>query len=105
MPPRNILFVLLGALVLLVLTNSLYVIKETERGVLLKFGEVVNADLKPGLHWKVPFVNNVRKLLVVPPRSISVRADLIPFNIAATSDVSAKNTATGYNAPNANHAA
>jgi membrane protease subunit HflC len=61
MPPRNILFILLGALVLLVVSNSLYVIKETERGVLLKFGEVVNADLKPGLHWKVPFVNNVRK--------------------------------------------
>lgn len=61
MPPRNILFILLAALVVLVLSNSLYVIKETERGVLLKFGEVVNADLRPGLHWKVPFVNNVRK--------------------------------------------
>jgi membrane protease subunit HflC len=55
------LFILLAALVVLVLSNSLYVIKETERGVLLKFGEVVNADLRPGLHWKVPFVNNVRK--------------------------------------------
>jgi len=35
-------------------------LKETERGVLLKFGEVVDPDLKPGLHIKVPFVNNVR---------------------------------------------
>jgi HflC protein len=50
-----------GALVLLVASNSLYVIKETERGVLLRFGEVVNPDLKPGLHLKIPFVNNVRK--------------------------------------------
>jgi membrane protease subunit HflC len=42
-------------------SNSLYVIKETERGVLLRFGEVVDPDLKPGLHLKIPFVNNVRK--------------------------------------------
>lgn len=48
------------ALVLVVLSNSLYVVRETERGVLLKFGEVVNPDLKPGIHLKVPFVNNVR---------------------------------------------
>jgi len=52
---------ILLALVAMVLSNSLYVIKETERGVLLKFGEVVNPDLKPGIHLKVPFVNNIRR--------------------------------------------
>jgi len=36
-------------------------VKETERAVLLKFGQVVNPDIKPGLHVKIPFVNNVRK--------------------------------------------
>ena len=49
------------AIVLVVLSNSLYVIRETQRGVLLKFGEVVDPDLKPGIHIKVPFVNSVRK--------------------------------------------
>ena len=44
-----------------VLSNSIYVISETQRGVLLKFGEVVKADLAPGLHFKVPFVDSVRK--------------------------------------------
>jgi len=53
-------FGVLAALAFIVLSNSLYVVKETERGVLLKFGEVVEPDLKPGLHLKVPFVNNVR---------------------------------------------
>ena len=55
---------LLGTLIffgLLVLSNSLYVISETQRGVLLKFGEVVEADLMPGLHFKIPFVDSVRK--------------------------------------------
>jgi membrane protease subunit HflC len=49
------------ALALFIASNTLYVIKETERGVLLRFGEVVNPDIKPGLHAKIPFVNNVRK--------------------------------------------
>ena len=52
---------ILTALILIVASNSLYVIRETERGVLLKFGEVVNPNLQPGLHLKVQFVNNVRK--------------------------------------------
>ena len=48
-------------LVLFVLPNSIFVISETERGVLLKFGEVVKSDLSPGLHFKIPFVDNVRR--------------------------------------------
>jgi membrane protease subunit HflC len=44
-----------------VLSNAVFVINETQRGVKLKFGEVVEADLKPGLGWKVPFVDSVRK--------------------------------------------
>lgn len=48
-------------LTLVVLSNSVFVISETQRGVLLKFGEVVNSDLEPGLHFKIPFVDSVRK--------------------------------------------
>ena len=54
-------FLVVAALTLLVASNSLYVIKQTERGVLLQFGEVVDPELEPGLHVKIPFVNNVRK--------------------------------------------
>jgi membrane protease subunit HflC len=61
MSGRNLTITLLLALAVFVASNSLYVIKETERGVLLKFGEVVNPDIQPGLHVKIPFVNNVRK--------------------------------------------
>ena len=51
----------LVAIMVVVLSNSLYVIRETQRSVLLKFGEVVDPDLKPALHLTVPFVNSVRK--------------------------------------------
>ena len=47
--------------VLLALSSSVYVINETERAVKLKFGKVVNPDVKPGLHFKIPFVHKIRK--------------------------------------------
>lgn len=61
MSGRNVTFILIAVLVLFIGTNALYVIKETERAVLLQFGEVVNPSIQPGLHVKIPFVNNVRK--------------------------------------------
>lgn len=48
-------------LVVIITGNSLFVVKETERAVLLQFGELVQADIAPGLHVKVPMVNTVRK--------------------------------------------
>jgi membrane protease subunit HflC len=61
MSGRNLVFVGLALLVVFLASRSLYVIKETEKAVLLQFGEVVNPDIQPGLHVKIPFVNNVRK--------------------------------------------
>tara|TARA_R110001592_G_scaffold61158_22_gene186277 strand:+ start:2782 stop:3657 length:876 start_codon:yes stop_codon:yes gene_type:complete len=55
----TIVILLLGALVLAF--NSLYIVRETERAVLLKFGEVVDPDITVGLHIKTPFVHMVRK--------------------------------------------
>lgn len=61
MSGRNLTLTFMALALLLLASNSLFVIKETERGVLLQFGEVVNPNLAPGLHFKIPFVNSVRK--------------------------------------------
>jgi len=53
--------ILAAVLLLFIVSNSIFVIKETERAVMLQFGEVVNPDIQPGLHVKIPFVNNIRK--------------------------------------------
>ena len=53
---------LIGLVVLLgVVSNAVYVVNERERAVLLKFGEVVETDIQPGLHFKIPVVNDVRR--------------------------------------------
>ena len=51
---------LVFSLLLAVLANSLFVITEFERGVKLQFGKLVNNDLQPGLHFKIPFAEQVR---------------------------------------------
>ncbi|MBS24612.1 MAG: HflC protein [Gammaproteobacteria bacterium] len=56
-------FLSLGFLFLaaVIVSNTLFVVKETERAVMLQFGELVNSDIASGLHVKIPWVNTVRK--------------------------------------------
>lgn len=58
---KSIVSAVLVLILVVVGTSSLFVVKETERAVLLQFGELVRADIEPGLHFKLPYVNTVRK--------------------------------------------
>jgi len=53
------LIILLVAIV--VVSSSVYVVDEREVGIKLQFGEIVESDIMPGLHFKLPFFQNVRK--------------------------------------------
>jgi len=61
MKPTSIFGLIVVLLVVMIGSKSLYIVKETERAIKLRFGEVVEADIPPGLHVKIPFVNTVRK--------------------------------------------
>lgn len=53
-------FVLIGALVLIVLIyNSFFIVQQDQLALRLQLGEIKDADYKPGLHVKLPFVQNV----------------------------------------------
>ncbi len=43
-----------------VLSFSVFTVDEREKAILFRLGEIVKTDIKPGLHFKTPFVNNVR---------------------------------------------
>ncbi len=47
--------------VYLIGSGSLYIIEEKERGVLLRFGKLNESNIEPGLHFKVPFIDQVLK--------------------------------------------
>ncbi|MBR7889732.1 protease modulator HflC [Marinomonas sp. A79] len=54
----SVLFIaLLGVLIA---SQTLFVVNETERAVVLKFGEIVEDDVKPGIHFKLPIMNEVK---------------------------------------------
>jgi membrane protease subunit HflC len=57
---RNVLLGALGAVVAL-LAMALFTVDETQTAIRFQLGEIVQANYKPGLHWKWPLVNNVRK--------------------------------------------
>ena len=40
---------------------STFTVEQRELAVLFRLGEIVRTDYKPGLHFKLPFINNIRK--------------------------------------------
>jgi membrane protease subunit HflC len=61
MNTRSLSLTILAALVLFVASNSVYTVHQTERAILLRFGAVSDADVKPGLHFKLPVAETVRR--------------------------------------------
>jgi membrane protease subunit HflC len=55
----NILFSVLA--VLWLAGQFVFVVREFEKVVLLQFGKLVQADIPPGLHFRVPFMHQVRR--------------------------------------------
>lgn len=56
-------FIVLGLIVALVFVGamSLFTVDEREKVIMLKLGKIEKTDFEPGLHFKIPFINNVRK--------------------------------------------
>jgi len=61
MPIKVVVLAFIVAVAGLLGVNSVFIVSELERAVLLEFGRVVRADIEPGLHLKKPFINEVRK--------------------------------------------
>ncbi len=45
----------------LLLSLSVFTVGEREYAILFRLGEITRSDFKPGLHLKMPLINNVRK--------------------------------------------
>ena len=55
----NRIILVLAVLVAILLSSSLYTVKETQVALKLRLGEIVSIENEPGLKFKTPFVNNV----------------------------------------------
>ena len=45
----------------LVIWASVFTVDERQKAILFKFGEILASDFEPGLHFKMPVINNVKK--------------------------------------------
>lgn len=61
MSTKSLLALIAGGLLAIILWNSFYVVSQTERAILLQFGRIIAEDVQPGLHFKLPYINKVRK--------------------------------------------
>ena len=52
-------FLIAIAVSLVVLGNTLYVISDFERGITTRFGEIIESDIESGIHYKLPFIDEV----------------------------------------------
>ena len=55
----KVLFFIVG--MFLIVNSTVFFVKETQRAMVFQLGEIKRDDLQPGLHFKIPLVNNVRK--------------------------------------------
>jgi len=48
------------AIVIAIISMSVYVVDEREQALVFRFGEIIQADTEPGIKFKMPFVNSVK---------------------------------------------
>ncbi len=58
---RNTIVIAIAVVAILLLSDSVYTVHQTERAILLRFGAVSTADVTPGLHFKMPIAEAVNK--------------------------------------------
>lgn len=60
MSARSMLSLVILLVVVILAGQSMYIVTETQRAVLLHLGKVDNPDISTGLHFKWPFVDEIR---------------------------------------------
>ncbi|NOX42511.1 MAG: protease modulator HflC [Gammaproteobacteria bacterium] len=61
MGTAKVLVLIVVVAVIILVSNSLFTVDERQKVIMFEFGEIVKDDFAPGIHWKIPVMNNVRK--------------------------------------------
>ena len=61
----------------IVLASGFYIVKKEELGLKTRFGKLVQTDIEPGLHYRVPFIEkaHIRSVQRIERHRVSSRAD------------------------------
>ena len=58
---RNMLLAGLVVVIVLLLADAIFTVHERQRALVLRFGEITQVDLEPGLHFKLPIADDAKK--------------------------------------------
>ena len=61
MNPNKLPILIAVVLIAFAVYSSIFTVNERQYAIKFRLGEIVKTDYKPGLHWKIPFINNIRK--------------------------------------------
>ena len=78
----------IGLIALVIISQTFFTVHETQQAIVLQFGDPRAVKDKPGLHWKVPFIQNVtfyekRTLDLDPPPFEVLLTDKKRINVDA----------------------
>lgn len=74
---RSTAILVIGAIIAVIVALSAFTVQEYQYAIKFRLGEITRVDYEPGLHWKVPFINNVRtfdkriQALDMPPEEVN----------------------------------
>ena len=57
----NPMILIVIVIALFIASGSFFTVDQREKVIVFRLGEIVRTDLEPGLHFKFPFINNVKK--------------------------------------------
>ena len=57
----RVLAMILAVALAILGVSSVFIVTETEYAIKFQLGRIIRSDFEPGLHFKTPFINNVRK--------------------------------------------
>src|SRR5271170_6097660 len=88
MNQRHVIWTGVALLLILVVVNSWFVVVQTQQAIVFQFRNVVRVIDKPGLHFKIPFIQDVetfekRVLFVEAPSEEIMLAEQKPLEVDA----------------------
>src|SRR5438309_7475100 len=88
MAPALIAVAAVAVLLLILLSSSVRVAREYERGIMFRLGRLLDPPRGPGIVWKIPFVDQIVKVdlrtitLNIPPQEV-ITKDNVPVRVNA----------------------
>ena len=76
MKNKRLLFIIIAIIAIFLGASSTYSLRENEYGIRLQFNKIASIDENAGLYFKIPFIQNVRKV----PKSIQLY-DIRPSDV------------------------